>query len=394
MTSTPQLQSNPKLRRVRLALLLATFVIGFIAACGGGSGTVAPTTSNGLTVSCSPAIMAPGTSSQCTAMAGSGAAPGITWSASAGTITAAGLFTAPSSTGSVTIAAASAQNSSQTGTETLTVQLKTPASQHIVMVMEENQDYTTTFGNNVGWPSLNKLMQQGAVPTNYYADVHPSIGNYFMLTTGQIVTTDDDSTTVWNVDNIARRMLEENVSFKVYAEGIPDGYLGGNAGGYVLRHNPFAMLSDVAGNPQVAAQVICPFSQFIVDAANNDLPEFSFIVPGIDDDAHSASQQQADAWLEDNVVAPLSSIAAFKPGGDGVLIVNFDEGLGTDTAHGGGHIAPVFWGPLAAPGYQQKSTVVYQHESMLRTVMEALGLQNPPGNAASAPSMAEFFVQK
>jgi len=31
---------------------------------------------------------------------------------------------------------------------------------------------------------------------------------------------------------------------------------------------------------------------------------------------------------------------------------------------------------------------------MLRTVMEALGLQNPPGNAASAPSMAEFFVQK
>jgi len=98
--------------------------------------------------------------------------------------------------------------------------------------------------------------------------------------------------------------------------------------------------------------------------------------------------------MQANVVAPLSGLSAFKPGGDGVLIVNFDEGLGSDTAHGGGHISPVFWGPLAAPGYQQKSSVLYQHESMLRTVMEALDLADPPGNAASAPSMAEFFVQK
>jgi hypothetical protein len=30
---------------------------------------------------------------------------------------------------------------------------------------------------------------------------------------------------------------------------------------------------------------------------------------------------------------------------------------------------------------------------MLRTLMEALGLPNPPGAAASAPSMTEFFAQ-
>jgi hypothetical protein len=276
----------------------------------------------------------------------------------------------------------------------LTVQLKTPASQHVVMVMEENQDYTTTYGNNAGWPNLNKLMQQGAVPTQYFADVHPSIGNYFMLTTGQVVTTDDDSTTVWNVDNIARRMLAGGVSFKVYAEGIPKGYLGGNAGEYLIRHDPFAMLSDIAGNPQVAAQVICPFSQFAADVASDSLPQFSFIIPNILDDAHNGTQQQADSWLQANIVAPLSGLAAFSSGGDGVLIVDFDEGAGNDDSHGGGHVSPVFWGPLAAPGYTQKSSVVYQHESMLLTVMEALGLPDPPGNAASAPAMAEFFVQK
>jgi hypothetical protein len=31
---------------------------------------------------------------------------------------------------------------------------------------------------------------------------------------------------------------------------------------------------------------------------------------------------------------------------------------------------------------------------MLRTIMELLNLSSPPGDAANAPDMAEFFVQK
>ena len=395
MTTTAQSRSTGNSQSPRFFPLLAILGFAFITACGGKSTSItAPSTNIGLAVSCTPSIMAPYTNAQCSAKVSSGSTPAIKWSASGGTITSAGLFTAPASVGSVTITAVSSQNSSESGTQALTVQLKTPASEHVVMVMEENQDYTTTFGNTAAWPNLNRLMQQGAVPTNYYADVHPSIGNYFMLTTGQTVTIDDDSTKVWNVDNIARRMLAGNVTFKVYAEAIPQGYLGGNAGNYLVRHNPFAMLSDVAADPQVASQVIVPFTQFAKDVANNALPAFSFIVPDTMDDAHNGTQQQADAWLQSNVVAQLSALPAFQSGGDGVLIVDFDEGAGNDTAHGGGHVSPVFWGPLAAPAYQQKSNVSYQHESMLRTIMEALGLPNPPANAASAPSMAEFFVQK
>ena len=386
------IQLHPQKFSVVTSALLS---VGFLTVCGCGSTkTLAPATSNGVTVSCTPAIMAPFTTSQCSAKAATGANPAITWSASAGTITATGLFTAPSSTGSVTITAANAQNAMQSGSESLTVQLKTPPSQHVVLLMEENQAYSIVYGNIVGWPNLNKLIQQGALATNYYADVHPSVGNYFMLTTGQLITTDDASTKVWDVDSIARRMLADNVTFKVYAEGIHQGYLGGNEGNYVIRHNPFALLSDVAGNPQVANQVLCPFSQFAADVANNALPQFSFIVPAVDDDAHSGSQLQADTWMQANVVGPLSGLPAFQSGGDGVLIVDFDEGAGNDTTNGGGHVAPVFWGPLAAPGYMQKSPNLYQHESMLRTIMDVLNLANPPANAATAPSMAEFFVQK
>ena len=130
------------------------------------------------------------------------------------------------------------------------------------MVMEENESYATVVGNTTDWPNLNSLIANGALPTNYYANTHPSIGNYFMLTTGQILTNDDSSTAVWNVDNLARRMLAARISFKIYAEGITQGYLGGDTGLYVIRHNPFAMLSDVANNAQVANAVIWPFSQF------------------------------------------------------------------------------------------------------------------------------------
>ena len=37
----------------------------------------------------------------------------------------------------------------------------------------------------------NGLIQQYSVAYGYFADTHPSIGNYFMLTTGQIITNND-----------------------------------------------------------------------------------------------------------------------------------------------------------------------------------------------------------
>jgi phosphatidylinositol-3-phosphatase len=153
------------------------------------------------------------------------------------------------------------------------------------------------------------------------------------------------------------------------------------------------MLSDIADSTQVANQCIWPFAQFAADLANGTLPEFSFIVPDINDDAHNGTPQQADSWLLTNLITPLSGYSAFKSGGDGILIVDFDEAATSDTTYGGGHDAPVLWGPNVKVGFTQTSSTVYQHESMLRTMMEALGLSNPPGKAATAPSMAEFFVE-
>ena len=365
------------------------------------SGTVSVTvkapssTITSVKPACNPSTVIATATSQCTAtVTGTGSySSAVTWSANVGAISAGGLFTAPATTGAATITATSVQDTAQSGQATVTVQSATPPppqTRHIVMVMEENTGYASVVGNS-NWPNLNSLISNGALATNYYANSHPSIGNYFMLTTGQLLTTDDNSTTVWNVDNLARHMLAAGIPFRIYAEGITQGYVGGNIGTYLVRHNPFALLSDIANNPTVANQTIWPFTQFANDLANGTLPEFSFVVPDVNDDAHDGTPQQADSWLQTNIVTPLSNYPAFQSGGDGVLIVAFDESVTSDTTNGGGHVPAVFWGPVAKVGFTQTSSTLYQHQSMLLTVMNTLGLPNPPGAAATAPSMSEFL---
>jgi acid phosphatase len=109
-------------------------------------------------------------------------------------------------------------------------------------------------------------------------------------------------------------------------------------------------------------------------------------VPNVLNDGHSGPLQVADAWLQDNI-APLISNATFQ--NDGLLIIVFDESSTADTSHGGGHVAAVIVSSRAKPGFQ--STSFYQHQSVLRLILEGLGISNRPGASSAASNMAEFF---
>jgi Phosphoesterase family len=94
----------------------------------------------------------------------------------------------------------------------------------------------------------------------------------------------------------------------------------------------------------------------------------------------------ADTWLKTNI-DPLIKSTEFQK--DGLLIIIFDE-AGNDNTHGGGRVAAVIVSPLAKGGYQ--STTFYQNESVLRLMLEGLGVKTLPGAAATAPKMWEFFT--
>jgi Protein of unknown function (DUF3443) len=113
------------MRVTRICLLLVVFNALWLAACGssssGGSSLI-----TSVTASCSPASILYGQTSQCSAtVTGTGSfSSGVTWAASAGTISNSGLFSAPSggvTSLEVTITATSTQDTSKSGSATVTV---------------------------------------------------------------------------------------------------------------------------------------------------------------------------------------------------------------------------------------------------------------------------------
>jgi len=258
-----------------------------------------------------------------------------------------------------------------------------PSFGHVVIVVEENTSFSEVTATSM--PYLFALASQYGVATQDYANTHPSIGNYFEMTAGQIITNDDSYQLTVTADNIVRQLLAAGKTWKDYAEDLPSvGYTGPTTGNYARKHNPLSFFSDVV-NDSVQVKRLVPFTQFALDLAGDTLPNYSFVVPNLCNDAHDCDLLTADNWLQANI-APLLNNPSFKQ--DGMLIITFDEASGDDT-NGGGRIFWTVISPKAKTGYT--STTLYQHQSTLRLMAEALGLTSFPGDAASAPNMAEFF---
>jgi phospholipase C len=269
-----------------------------------------------------------------------------------------------------------------------------PRSNHVVLVVEENHSYESVIGNPA-MPFFNQLASSYGLATSYYANGHHSIPNYFWLTAGQPVTFNDSTRSSFNADNIVRHMLTAAKTWKSYAESLPfSGYTGFNVYPYVKRHNPLAYFTDVA-NSDVQKLNLVSFTQFAVDLRNGQLPNFSFVSPNLLHDAHDGLPAAADQWLRQNI-GPLLASPAFRPGGDGILIITFDESFDTDcrpltcgtAAKAGGRVATIVVGPGVKR--QFKSGAFYQHQNLLKTVGVALGI-SVPGAASRARPMAEFF---
>ena len=368
------------------------------ATCEGRTGTSDITVSSvpvaSVTVSPASASVQEGSTTQLTATpkdAGGIPLLGriVTWSSgntAAATVNGSGLVSGVAA-GTATITATC---EGKTGTSDVTV---TPVSSgggqfnHVFIVVEENTDYADVIGNSA-MPYLNGLAQQYGLATQYYANTHPSIGNYFMMTVGDIITNDDAYTSTVSQDNIVRKLVAAGKTWKVYAEDLPSiGFvdLGYDDGKYASKHDPFVYLTDVHDNATQASHVV-PFTHFATDLATNAFPNYSFIVPNLCNDGHDCGPGVVDSWLLTHI-DPLIKSAQFQQ--DGLLIILYDESGGDDT-NGGGKIAWVAVSAKSKSGYQ--STTLYQHESTLRLSLKALGITAFPNSAATAPDMGEFFT--
>src|SRR5262249_30281378 len=131
---------------------------------------------------------------------------------------------------------------------------------HVAVVILENHSSSQVLGN-AAMPYFNDLVKRGGLATPNFAQVHPSIGDYLMLTTGIVETLDNSFTGVVTDDNVVRALAGAGKSWKAYLEDLPSvGYTGGNVYPYAKHHNPMAYLSDVVNSSAVAANMV-PFTQ-------------------------------------------------------------------------------------------------------------------------------------
>ena len=276
-----------------------------------------------------------------------------------------------------------------------------PRSKHVYIVAEENKSYEHLVGSKY-MPYLNSLLAKGATATQFYANMHGSLENYLIVTSGQYLTHNNETTTVFDVDNIERHLLTHGMTFKSYAESLPyTGYTGLNSGYYLKRHAPLPYYTDMAKSSLINHHQSS--GHLSTDITNGTLANFGFITPNVLDDMHNcpnglnACLQKADTWLKDHI-APLLARPEFQPGGDGVLIIWADEAdLTTDNRCSatvlsgcGGRILVAMIGPQVKAGYKSVST--YHHPSVLKTVLMLMGEETTfPSAAQNAPSMAEFF---
>ena len=284
----------------------------------------------------------------------------------------------------------SAVNGSGSGTAGI------PKVQHVAVVVLENTNYADVVGSpNAAY--INSLIVKGGLASNYYAILHPSIGNYFALTTGEVATTDDSFTGILTIDNVVRELIASSKTWKSYAQSLSvPGYVGPDIYPYLRRHNPISYFSDVQ-LPSQQSQNLVPFSQLATDIASEQMPNYMFIVPDAQHDAHDCPGSPlatcdigvkvaaADTWLSQNI-APLLANAQFQQ--SGILIITFDESE-NDNTNGGGRVMTLLYGTGVKPGYV--GTATYNHYSLLRLTMEAAGVTTIPGNGSTATDMTEFF---
>ena len=348
------------------------------------------------------------------AVVATGTAPlSYQWQKSGTAITGAisATYTTPATTSSdngaqfvVVVSNVAGNVTSNAATLTVNAAGTMPQFGHVFIAEGENTTFSSSYSSS-NMPYLTSLANQYGVSMHYWADTHPSIGNDLNLASGVIPTNNDSDTPSSRplaIDNIAHEVEQAGKTWKDYAESDPNisGCGGLKSGNYIVRHDPLKYFTNIN-----KANFVC-FSQFATDLANHTLPNLSWLAPNGCDDAHDCSIGTFDTWLK-TVIGPLLASSYFQPGGDGLLIITFDEDdkggspscTTTTVGQGcGGQVETVLISPLSKLAY--KSTAgdpanfnsTYDEASILRTIADALGLKTSGlGAAASRVPMADFF---
>jgi YVTN family beta-propeller protein len=272
---------------------------------------------------------------------------------------------------------------------------RVPRYQHVFLFYFENSDFGQIVGNTGQAPYMNSLLPHASLLGDFFAEEHPSDGNYLALAGGSTfgVPLDDPA--------------EENPLYTIGARNIADlvdaahetwkGYLQSAAGpcddtvhGYYWNDDlPMMYFADVRERPAYCAAHLVPLASLATDLKRaSTTPNFAWVSPDDCSDMESCGIRAGDDFLRAELGLIMRSPAWTRQ--RSLAIITFDEDA-QDYQHPAQRVATIVLGSRGVrQGYE--SPARYTHYSLLRTTEAALGLGTLTRNDLYAQPLNDIFT--
>jgi len=273
-------------------------------------------------------------------------------------------------------------------------QAQVPGYQHVFLFYFENEDFNQVIGNTKQAPYINSLTKQGALLTNFYAEEHPSDGNYLAFaggsTFGVPLNDPEEENPLYtiNAPNIGDLVDAAGESWKAYTQSS-SGPCDDTVHGYYWDDDqPMLYFNDVRDNPAYCASHVVPLEDLSGDlTATATTPNFAWVSPDDCSDMEGCGIAAGDAFLKSELTQIMNSPAWRTQ--RSLAIITFDED-NTDGQHPAQRVPTIVLGSRGVKSGVTDSTR-YTHYSMLRTVEAALGLGTLTANDRYAPAFNQVF---
>ncbi len=208
---------------------------------------------------------------------------------------------------------------------------KFPHLARVAVYVLENKGYDQVIGSPDA-PYLNSLARRYGLATRYYAIAHPSLPNYIALTGGSVGEVTGNCTGCDTPGpNLVGQLDAAGLSWKAYFEELTSSRRPGKSTqSYNPHYNPFVYYEAVRGTPKDRSRVV-GFDGLRSELNRGQMPDFTWIAPGVRHDGHNSSLRTADRYASRLVP---QVIRALEP--NGVLYLTWDEAQNRDTAGVGG----------------------------------------------------------
>ena len=323
----------------------------------------------------------------------------------------------------------------------------------VFVIMLENHSQQSVIGDP-NTPFITSLAHQYGDAADYFGVTHPSEPNYVAMISGSNwFINNDNPANRFDHTNLIDELEAAHISWGAYMEALPasdplaDFWPSSTDPLYASKHDPFALFTDIRGNPARVAN-IKPYTDLAGDLSSARPPRFVFISPDQCNDMHGGVydtitghpetpcpynntnddpydvqlKQNADAFVHGAVTTIMSS-RAWTP--HSAIFIVADEGDYTGNTANGGWDSPagccdspvlpagdpeisstwpggVYGGALVPaividPSGPRHfvSNVPYNHYSLLRTIEDAWSLPELgfTSDHAQVSTMNEFLTR-